>query len=1091
MTLDIPAELAKAGFVDAEEIGHGGFGTVYRCQQPSLDRVVAVKVLTQNLESENLARFLREQHAMGKLSGHPNIINIFQIGKTDDDGLPFIVMQYHSQGSLEARIRGFGPLDWTDALRLGVRLAGALETAHRIGILHRDVKPANILLTDYGEPQLADFGIAHMVGGFETATGVVTGSPAFTAPEIIRGDTARPVSDVYSLAATLFSALTGHAAVERHNDERVVAHFVRITTDAVSDLRGREVPDDFCAAIEIGMATDPDDRPASAIEFGQRLRGIERRHDCSVDAMAVPTRPGAQRHEGTDNDGWSFSPSAGVGADSRTGPQPESRSTLTGRRHLPLELTSFVGRRRELAKAKTLLAASRLVTLTGMGGVGKTRLALHVAAELERTFDDGVWLVELGELQDAELLANTVADALSLRAQSGRPVENLVDYLRTRRLLIVLDNCEQIVEAVAELAENLLRICPELHFLVTSREPLGVGGETTLRVPPLSAPGQDKPHSPRGLGQYEAVALFTDRAITALPEFEITDDNYQFVAEICQRLDGLPLALELAAARMRSLSAAQILQRLTDRYRLLTLGYRGAPARQQTLRLSIDWSYDLCSPDEKYLWARLSVFAGSFETDAAEDICAGNLSSGDLLDTLARLVDKSILVRESCGTTVRYRILETLREYGHEKLLESGEERSLRRQHMKWYERLVLRAEAEWISPSQREWAARLEREQSNLRDAMQYRCSEPDEIGTGLSIVSALYPFWLARGLINEGRRCLDLALSCQDDHPTLSRVKALYANSVLAGLQGNIRAATKMVEEAIDIAEQLDTTAQALSLNADGLLAFHTGDLTRAVSCFDRALETFRSEGDLLRTIEILIGLALVGELNGDTASAIACNEEVLTITERTGDSFHRVYSLWSLGLALRHSDPRRGVSLLKESLKLARVLDDPLATAWCLEALSWIAFDENRFRRAVVLIGAAETLWHTLAAPAMNIPAFHTNHDQYKQRSRSLLGEKPFEAAFHEGESLNLPCAVAYALEEKSPASSPVGADGLPSLTRREGQVAELVAQGLTNRAIAAKLVISQRTAQGHVEHILTKLGFTSRTQIAAWVIEQKAT
>src|SRR5271156_3424040 len=290
---DIPAELRDAGFQDVAEIGRGGFGVVYRCAQPLLDRTVAVKVLTADLDQENLDRFLREQHAMGRLSGPPTIVTILQVGTTTR-GRPFILMPYHAKNSLEALIRRHGPLDWCETLRIGVKLAGALDAAHSAGILHRDVKPGNILLTEYGEPELTDFGIARIAGGFQTATGVITGSPAFTAPEVLEGKTPTPASDVYSLGATLFCALTGHAAFERRSGERVVAQFLRITSQPIPDLREHGMPDDVAAVIERAMARDPSDRPASAAEFGEELRELQRSRGVFVDEMAHPVDFGVE-----------------------------------------------------------------------------------------------------------------------------------------------------------------------------------------------------------------------------------------------------------------------------------------------------------------------------------------------------------------------------------------------------------------------------------------------------------------------------------------------------------------------------------------------------------------------------------------------------------------------------------------------------------------------------------------------------------------------------------------------------------------------------------------------------------------------------
>lgn len=708
VAVNVASELESVGFEDGEEIGRGGFGVVYRCVQPALDRTVAVKVLTADFDEENRERFFREQRAMGRLTGHPNIVSILQVGTTGS-GRPYIVMPYHPQESLESAIRSHGPLDLAEALRLGVKMAGALETAHRLQILHRDVKPANILLTDYGEPALTDFGIARISGGFETGTGTVTGSPAFTAPEVLRGDPPDLASDIYSLGATLFCAITGHAAFERHSGEQVVAQFLRITTQPVPDLREHGIPDAVCMVIERAMAGDPTDRPLSAAAIGEEIRELQHQLGYPIDEMALQANPQDVKNSKTLADG-------GVG-DRR---KPHSRTPLRkASGNLPLELTSFVGRRTELAEVKKLLSTARLVTLAGIGGVGKTRLALRTAAETRRAFADGVWLVELGELRDESLLVDVVAAAFGLRDQSTRPVEDLlVDFVASRRLLLILDNCEQVVDAAAALVEMLLRACPGLHVLATSREILDISGEAVLRVSPLTVPDTEREPSLRGLPRYDAVTLFAERAVAADSSFELTEDNRIAVTKICQHLDGLPLSLELAAARLRAMSVQQVLERLSDKYEILSRAGRDVPTRQQTLRLCVDWSYELCSPREQAVWAGLSIFAGSFELDAAEQICGQTFESGEFLDTIASLVDKSILISESLASVVRFRLLETLRDYGREKLYAAGEYAALSIRHCDWYRQLAIDAEADWISPRQVGWISRLDRERPNLRAA-------------------------------------------------------------------------------------------------------------------------------------------------------------------------------------------------------------------------------------------------------------------------------------------------------------------------------------------------------------------------------------
>ncbi|ANZ27173.1 protein kinase [Rhodococcus sp. WB1] len=1074
------AELADAGFDEVGEIGRGGFGVVYLCTQADLDRTVAVKVLTVDLDEENRARFLREQRAMGRLTGHPNIVPILQVGTTDS-GRPYLVMPYHPQGSLDARIHRHGPLPLDQALRLGVKMAGALETAHRLGIVHRDVKPANILLTEYGEPQLADFGIAHIAGGFETATGAVTGSPAYTAPEVLAGDPPSPAADVYGLGATVFSALTGHAAFERRSGEQVVAQFLRITTQPVPDLREHGIPDDVADTIARAMARQPGRRPATAAAFGTQLQQLQRNHDLPVDDMALRAEPDAE----AEVDSEAGDP----------GPVPSGRRRTTAPAipgttgSLPLERTSFVGRRHELTEAKNLLAGSRLVTLTGIGGVGKTRLAMRVAAAVQRDYAQGVRLVELGELHDRASLLDAVAAAVGLRDQSARPMQEvLLEFLAPRQVLVVLDNCEHLIDAVADLADLLLRTCPRLRILATSREPLVLGGEAVLAVPPLTVPDPQQPPSMRTLPRYEAVKMFTERAAAAVPGFALTEDNAATVARICHRLDGLPLPIELAAARLRALSPEQILERLTDRYTLLTRGSRGAPTRQQTLRWCIDWSFELCTAVEQRVWGRVAVFAGSFDLDAAEQVCGADMAAGEVLDTLTALVDKSILIREEAGSVVRFRMLETLRDYGVEKLEQSGEDITVRRRHRDWYEALACAAEAEWISARQLDWIARLKREQPNIREALDF-CVKDDPVA-GLRIAAALFSFWSSQSLYNEGRRWYDQLLARQDGPPILERARALYCASVMANVQGDFHAGTTLVEHARTLAAQTtDPLVRALVSFADGRLGLLSGDFEHARSHLESALAQFSERGDRTLEVTALTALGTAYGLSGLREEALECHERVLAITTTHGETVHRSYALWALGIILwQQGNTSRSAQFLEESLELSRQVRSPHIVAASLEALAWISVDQRDARRAAVLMGAADGLAQAIGSS----PIIHSHlvayHEECARKTRQKLGGDAFSAAYRQGEQFGFDAAIAYALREHPPVDSPPGTEASARLTKRERQVADLIGEGLTNQAIARRLVISPRTAQGHVEHILAKLGFTSRAQVAAWVTEQ---
>ena len=1071
------AELAACGFDDAHKIGRGGFGVVYRCTQTDLDRTVAVKVLTVELDQENLARFYREQQAMGRLTGHPNIVNILQVGTTDS-GRPYIVMPYHSHDSLDALIRRDGPLPLDHVLGLGVKMAGAVETAHRLDILHRDVKPGNILLTDYGEPELTDFGIAHITGSFETATGVVTGSPAYTAPEVLAGDPPSPATDVYSLGATLFTALTGHAAFERRSGEQVLAQFLRITANAAPDLHQHAIPDDVATAIARAMSREPDQRPATAAELGEELRTLQRRRHLPLDEMALPTEP--------DTPPTGQHPAPKKQAHQPFTSNPASTSSTTGQ--LPLHLTSFIGRRRELTETKNLLTRYRLVTLTGIGGVGKTRLAIQAAANAQHDHPDGVRLAELSELHDQSLLIETVAHALGSRDQSARPVrEILIEFLEPQHVLLVLDNCEHLIDAVADLAETLLRACPSLQILATSREPLGIKGEAVLRVPPLGVPDPEQTPALRGLPKYDAVSLFAERAAAAVPGFALTEDNAETIAGICHRLDGLPLAIELAAARLRAISPEQILSRLTDQFALLTHGSRDAPTRQQTLRWCVDWSFDLCTAREQLIWKRTAVFAGSFELDAAQQVCGNDMNPDELLNTLTSLIDKSILIREEHGTEVRFRMLETLRVYGYDKLEQTGELLDLRRRHLDWYEQLALDAEAQWISDRQLHWIARLKDEQPNLREALEF--STDNDPRSGRRTAAALFWFWVSQGLYNEGRHWYGQLLDRRSGRPTLDWFKCLNSASVMAFAQGDFGAGAVFTDEARTLsANNDDPLTLAFVAFADGIRALYEGDLTHAANRLETALVEFGERGE--RTVEIaaLYPLGLVYDLSGLTEQAIDRHERVLSITQRCGETVYRSYSLWAMGITVwRQGDVDRSIQLFEQSLELSRLVRSPRYAAACLEALAWIACERHEPQRAATLLGAAEQLAQSIGTSSVMYSKLVEYQQDCEQKTRTELGNTAYASAHRTGEQLGFDAAITYALHAQMPHNS--GTDTSTPLTKRELEVADLVAEGLTNQAIAGRLFISPRTAQGHVEHILTKLGYTSRTQIAAWVVERQ--
>ena len=766
-----------------------------------------------------------------------------------------------------------------------------------------------------------------------------------------------------------------------------------------------------------------------------------------------------------------------------------------GAGNLPAELTSFVGRRDELAEVRRLLAGSRLVTLTGVGGVGKTRLALRAAAGLRRAFRDGVWLVQLDQVRDEALVAQAVAGALGLQDQAGySPAASLAEYLAGRQLLLVLDNCEHVVDAAAKLADVLLRAAAGLRVLATSRESLNMTGESVLAVPPLAAPAAGRRLSVAELARFPAAGLFAERAAQVVPGFALTEANMAAVAGICRRLEGLPLAIELAAARLPVLSPEQIDVRLGDRLGLLTRGGRTRPARQQTLRASIEWSYELCSQAERLLWVRLSVFAGGFELDAAEGICADHrLAADQVLDLLAALAGKSILIAEHGKGVARYRLPETLREFGQERLQESGEYTALRRRHRDWHEQLARRADTGWLSPQIADLTARLFREHANVQAAQDFCQAEPGEAEAGLRIALHvwLFYYWNA-GHVSEGRYRLGQALA-QAGEPTVWRARGLLLASFLAAVNGDLGAVQPLLEQGTGLAGQLDDPAtRAFAAWVAGHVCLFAGDLPHAIAHSEEGLAVLPAAavGGRQRA-HLLICLANAAGLAGDEERAVGCHQQLAALTEAGSEYIRRAYaaySLWALGAAAwRRGDLDRATALHQQSLRLHR--NDRMGSTFCVEALAWIAASRHQYDRAAVLLGAATGLWQFMGTTLDGNQHVAGYHRDCERQARQALGETAFQAAYHRGLDLPAADAVAYALQQppKKPRKKPPApavSDGAP-LTPREMQVARLVAGGHSNKEIAGELVISQRTAEGHVERILAKLGFTSRAQIAAWV------
>jgi len=632
--------------------------------------------------------------------------------------------------------------------------------------------------------------------------------------------------------------------------------------------------------------------------------------------------------------------------------------------NLPQQVTSFVGREKQIIEVKALLKKTRLLTLTGSGGSGKTRLALQVAADLLDTSGDGVWLVELAALTDPELVPQLLASTFGVSEEPGQSLtQSLVEWLKTKRLFLVLDNCEHLLSACATLVDTLLRHCHYLSILATSREGLGISGETTYRVPSLALPDPKKPQTPASLSLYESVRLFVERAVQVRTDFTITNENAPALAAICHRLDGIPLAIELAAARVRSLSVEEVNQRLDQRFRLLTGGNRTALPRQQTLRSLIDWSYDLLSDAEKTLFCRLSVFSGGWTVEAAEQVCVGGLvEEWELLDLLTSLSDKSLVVAEQRLGHTRYRLLETIRQYSRDRLAETREGQATRNQHLAYFLALAETVEEKLVGADQQIGLEHLEIEHDNLRAALEWATGSDTEQEAGLRLAGALWRFWFIRGHFREGRDWLATFLQ-HDATPSLAtpRAKALNGAGNLASSQGDFPTARALLEEGLALRRELgDTSGVATSLNNLGNIAFSLDDYPAARALFAESLALQRELGNPWGTAAALSNLGLVALDQGDYPAAQALFSESLTLQRELGDTWSVATTLGNLGLvAAWQGDNTAARPLQEESLALRRELGDRAGTALALGNLGNISLAQGDLPTARALFEESLTL------------------------------------------------------------------------------------------------------------------------------------
>jgi predicted ATPase/DNA-binding CsgD family transcriptional regulator len=752
--------------------------------------------------------------------------------------------------------------------------------------------------------------------------------------------------------------------------------------------------------------------------------------------------------------------------------------------NLPADATSFVGRRRELAEIRKKLMTARLVSLVGPGGVGKTRLAIRAAADLGRGFSDGAWLVELADLHDEALVTNAVIAALDLRDQAAtKPLQVLASHLQDRQLLIVVDNCEHLLGAAAELVAGILRTSPNVRMITTSREPLQVSGEYVVPVPPLDLPAADDAGSLAQLRLNEAVMLFTERAAAASGTFEMTALNKAAVVQICRRLDGLPLAIELAAVRTRALTAEQIVGRLKDRFALLTGGGREALPRHQTLQATIDWSYDLLTASEQSLLRRLCIFGGPLTAEDAGSVCSFDDGfASEIPDMLASLMDKSLVMREDFRQRAGHRLHETMREYANLKLQEANEADLVEERCLEYYRTRCLES-ADQARYRLLEWLAWADLEIDNIR-AVLHRCIARGDRVRGLDIAASLGYFWITRGT-TESVRWLDQLLAASDASPQ-TEVRACYFRGWLSLLQADPEGARRWLARAVTTARGaglLAGLAQSLSLAATAENA--SGDPAAARRLIEEAEALTLELDDYPATIELLQAQAVHAVFTGATKEAKELSSEGARLSREAGDVYQLESFLRNLAnVAMLDGDLDAAKRETVAALRLARDLDNRVAQYYGLSVLGWHAANTRQPRLGAQLLGAAEIVGTGVGADI--IGPFAPFLQQAKASATSVLGTSKFEAEFNGGKALTRESALRLALGETAQVAAG-RADDVESgpLAKREVEVARLIAEGLSNKQISARLFISEPTVATHIRNIMNKLGYNSRAQIAGWV------
>ena len=971
------------------EIGRGGMGVVYLARDTKLDRDVAIKALPDEVAeyADRLEKFRREAKIIAQLN-HPHIAQIYHM--LEYDSRTYLVLEFIAGRTLDQCIDSSG-LQHDEPIRLCVQIARAIEAAHNKGVIHRDIKPSNIMVTEEGNAKVLDFGLAispekpspkdddaTILQMANSQAGRMLGTPGYMAPEQARGASVDHRADLFGFGCVLYECFCGHSAFSGSSNADLIAATLREEVD-FSRLPST-VPDAVKALIRRCLA-----------------KSVENRQHSAADARLI------------------LEEAAGLSASTPVTPFDAIKTP----NNLPRQRTSFIGREQQLKQIDTLLNEASLVTVTGSGGCGKTRLALKAAQNLLLQFPDGVWLVDLSPITDPKLIERTCAAALGVTEQPGTPLtQSLITHLTDKTLLLVVDNCEHLLEPVSGLLDVIINGCVNVKVLATSREGLGIEGERICRIPSMSLPEQE---SLDKLLESEAVSLFVERAAAASPGFILTDDNSESVVTICRRLDGIPLALELAAARLKVLTSHQIADRLDDRFRLLTGGSRTALPRQQTLFATIDWSYEQLNEQERTLLRALAVFMGGWTLDSAAAVCASEVTDEfKVLDQLTGLIEKSIVVVDHQGAEARYRLLETVRQYARDKLLEAGEGSILRDRHMAHFLKIAEDAKERLRGPEQERLLESFERDHENFRTAIDWAVGEKhSEIALRFS--SALSYFWVIHSHNAESLERHKAALDIPSDGPSEPYAAVLAQAGWCYFAQNDFDTAIDYAQRGLEMAEVIGyRKGSMLALNTLGVSYLSKKDFTRSIKHFTQAIGIAREFGHRAREASLLTNLGAAHYASNEFDKAKQFYKEARTISHEIGNLYQEGGTLEGLGgIAIVQGEHDRAQALLDEGLSLFRRIGD-IRNSWgTLSQFACLRSAQGHHDKAAKLFGATDAM--------MERHQYHfETHDQqlyeeHKQATREQLGEQAFEELHARMKDLSDDEAFDLALNNTKPIQS----------------------------------------------------------------------